>query len=103
MLVAGLVGWIIPVFNLGSRQQIGRWLQHFGWEPTALTDAGIKRLELIEENQKARDVELAAFELDKKLGKYIKVDETILAGVDIPQAQLISEYLDCTEENSVGQ
>jgi DNA polymerase I len=83
-----------PVFNLGSRQQIGRWLQHFGWEPTALTDAGIKRLELIEENQKTRDVELAAFELDKKLGKYIKVDETILAGVeDIPQAQLISEYL----------
>ncbi len=83
-----------PIFNLGSRQQIGRWLQHFGWKPTALTDAGIKRLELIEENQKTRDVELEAFELDKKLGKYIKVDETILAGVeDIPQAQLISEYL----------
>ncbi len=59
-----------------------------------MTDAGIKRLELIEENQKTRDVELEAFELDKKLGKYIKVDETILAGVeDIPQAQLISEYL----------
>jgi DNA polymerase I len=83
-----------PVFNLGSRQQIARHLQHFGWKPTALTDAGIKRLELIEENPHTRDVELAAFELDKKVGKYIKVDETILESVqDIPQAQLIAEYL----------
>lgn len=54
-----------PVFNLGSRQQIGRWLQHFGWEPEVFTDKGQP-----------------------------KVDETVLVSVtDIPQAQLISEYL----------
>jgi DNA polymerase I len=54
-----------PIFNLGSRQQIGRWLQHFGWEPEVFTDKGQP-----------------------------KVDETVLVGVtDIPQAQLISEYL----------
>jgi DNA polymerase I len=54
-----------PVFNLGSRQQIGRWLQHFGWKPEVFTDKGQP-----------------------------KVDETVLVGVtDIPQAQLISEYL----------
>ena len=54
-----------PIFNLGSRQQIGRWLQHFGWKPEVFTDKGQP-----------------------------KVDETVLVGVtDIPQAQLISEYL----------
>jgi DNA polymerase I-like protein with 3'-5' exonuclease and polymerase domains len=54
-----------PIFNLGSRQQIGRWLQHFGWEPEVFTDKGQP-----------------------------KVDETVLVSVtDIPQAQLISEYL----------
>ena len=54
-----------PIFNLGSRQQIGRWLQHFGWEPEVFTDKGQP-----------------------------KVDETVLVGVtEIPQAQLISEYL----------
>lgn len=54
-----------PVFNLGSRQQIGRWLQHFGWKPEVFTDKGQP-----------------------------KVDETVLVSVtDIPQAQLISEYL----------
>jgi len=54
-----------PLFNLGSRQQIGRWLQHFGWEPEVFTDKGQP-----------------------------KVDEAVLVGVtDIPQAQLISEYL----------
>jgi DNA polymerase-1 len=27
-------------FNLGSRKQIGRYLQHFGWEPTVFTESG---------------------------------------------------------------
>lgn len=29
-----------PVFNLGSRQQIGRYLKHFGWKPTVFTETG---------------------------------------------------------------
>ena len=29
-----------PDFNLGSRQQIAKYLQHFGWKPKAFTDKG---------------------------------------------------------------
>lgn len=54
-----------PEFNLGSRQQIGRYLQHYGWKPCKFTDTG-----------------------------QAMVDEKVLEGIkDIPQATLISEYL----------
>jgi DNA polymerase-1 len=54
-----------PEFNLGSRQQIGRYLQHFGWKPTKFTEKG-----------------------------HAIVDESVLSKItDIPEAQLIAEYL----------
>ena len=53
-----------PPFNLGSRQQIGRYLKHFGWEPKEFTESGLP-----------------------------KVNEKILEKVDIPEAQLIKDYL----------
>ena len=54
-----------PEFNLGSRQQIGRYLQRFGWKPEKFTEKG-----------------------------QAIVDESVLATVtDIPEAQLIAEYL----------
>lgn len=54
-----------PEFNLGSRQQIGKYLQRFGWEPTEFTDKG-----------------------------QAIVDEKVLSKVkDIPEAMLIAEYL----------
>jgi len=53
-----------PDFNLGSRKQIGKYLQHFGWKPKQFTPKGQPI-----------------------------VDETVLEGVDIPEAQLIAEYL----------
>ncbi len=54
-----------PLFNLGSRQQIGRHLQHFGWKPEKLTETG-----------------------------HPVVDENVLSNVKgIPQATLIGEYL----------
>ena len=54
-----------PEFNLGSRQQIARHLQHFGWEPKQRT------------------------ETDQP-----QVDEKVLSEIqNIPQAKLISEYL----------
>lgn len=53
-----------PEFNLGSRRQIGRYLQHYGWEPKEFTDTGIP-----------------------------KVDEKVLDGVDIPEAEMIKDYL----------
>jgi DNA polymerase I-like protein with 3'-5' exonuclease and polymerase domains len=54
-----------PQFNLGSRQQIGRWLQHFGWKPQQFTEKGTP-----------------------------VVDETILEEVTgIPEATLIAQYL----------
>ena len=31
---------IYPEFNLGSRQQIARYLKHFGWKPTEFTEKG---------------------------------------------------------------
>ena len=53
-----------PEFNLGSRQQIAEYLIHFGWKPKKTTEKG-----------------------------NVIVDETTLEGVDIPEAQLIAEYL----------
>jgi len=55
---------VIP-FNLGSRKQIGEYLQEFGWKPTRLTPTGQPI-----------------------------VDEGTLKRIkDIPQAQLIAEFL----------
>ena len=54
-----------PEFNLGSRQQIGRYLQYFGWQPSQFTDTGQPI-----------------------------VDEAVLSKVKgIPEASLIGEYL----------
>ena len=54
-----------PEFNLGSRQQIGRYLRRFGWKPEKFTETGQPI-----------------------------VDEKTLEDVtDIPEAQLIAEYL----------
>jgi len=52
-------------FNLGSRQQIGEYLQEFGWEPKHFTPTGQP-----------------------------KIDETVLSMVkDIPEAAVIARYL----------
>ena len=54
-----------PVFNLGSRQQIGRYLKHFGWRPQTFTETG-----------------------------HAIVSEDILKAVKgIPEASLIASYL----------
>jgi len=54
-----------PEFNLGSRKQIGRYLRRFGWKPDKFTENG-----------------------------QAIVDEKVLETVtDIPEAQLIAEYL----------
>lgn len=53
-----------PEFNLGSRQQIARYLQHFGWTPKEFTE----------------------------LGTAI-VSETILDAIEIPEGKLIAKYL----------
>ena len=57
-----------PEFNLGSRQQIAKYLQHFGWKPKAFTEKG-----------------------------NVIVDEKVLKTVDIPEAQLIVDYLTLTK------
>jgi len=56
--------YLYPEFNLGSRQQIGRYLQHFGWKPKEFTDKG-----------------------------NVIVNESVLTGVDMPEAKQIAEYL----------
>ena len=54
-----------PIFNLGSRQQIGRYLKHFGWRPKTFTETG-----------------------------HAIVSEEILNAVTgIPEASLIASYL----------
>jgi len=53
-----------PIFNLGSRQQIGRYLIHYGWTPLEFTETGKP-----------------------------KIDEQVLEGVDIPEAVMIKDYL----------
>jgi DNA polymerase I-like protein with 3'-5' exonuclease and polymerase domains len=57
-----------PEFNLGSRQQIAKYLQHFGWKPKAFTEKGNPI-----------------------------VDEKVLKTVKIPEAQLIVDYLTLTK------
>jgi DNA polymerase I-like protein with 3'-5' exonuclease and polymerase domains len=54
----------VVTFNPGSRQQIGERLKELGWKPKEFTDNGQP-----------------------------KVDETILANIKIPEAQVIAEYL----------
>lgn len=54
----------IVTFNPGSRQQIGEKLKELGWKPKEFTETGQP-----------------------------KVDETILANIKIPEAQVIAEYL----------
>jgi hypothetical protein len=56
--------WTYPELNLGSRQQVGRHLVHYGWKPTVFTDGG-----------------------------HPKVDESTLKDVDIPEAKIIARYL----------
>ena len=65
-----------PAFNLGSRQQIGRYLQFFGWKPEKFTEKG-----------------------------HVIVDEAILSKVTgIPEANMIAEYLMVrSEERRVGK
>ena len=54
-----------PIFNLGSRQQIGRYLVHFGWVPKVFTETG-----------------------------HAIVSEDVLKNVKgIPEAELIASYL----------
>ena len=54
-----------PEFNLGSRQQIGKYLQHYGWKPKEFTPTG-----------------------------HPIVDEDVLKKVEgIPEATMIAEYL----------
>ena len=54
-----------PAFNLGSRQQIGRYLRLFGWKPDKFTENG----------------------------QAIVDEKTLETVTDIPEAQLIAEYL----------
>lgn len=54
----------VVTFNPGSRQQIGEKLKELGWKPKEFTETGLP-----------------------------KIDETVLAGVKIPEAQIIAEYL----------
>jgi DNA polymerase I-like protein with 3'-5' exonuclease and polymerase domains len=54
----------VVTFNPGSRQQIGERLKELGWKPKEFTETGIP-----------------------------KIDETVLASVKIPEAQVIAEYL----------
>ncbi len=56
--------WAYPELNLGSRQQVGRHLMHYGWKPEVFTAT-----------------------------KLPKVDESTLKDVDIPEAKLIARYL----------
>jgi DNA polymerase I-like protein with 3'-5' exonuclease and polymerase domains len=56
--------WAYPELNLGSRQQVGRHLMHYGWKPEVFTETGRP-----------------------------KVDESTLKDVEIPEAQLIGRYL----------
>ena len=53
-----------PEFNLGSRQQIARYLMHFGWQPREYTEKGS-----------------------------VIVNEKVLENVNIPEAQMIQQYL----------
>ena len=54
----------VEVFNPGSRQQIAKRLMELGWKPQKFTEKG-----------------------------QVIVDEAVLAGVDLPEAKAIAEYL----------
>ena len=54
----------VEVFNPGSRQQIAKRLMSLGWKPTKHTEKG-----------------------------QVIIDESVLSGVDIPEASLIAHYL----------
>ncbi len=54
----------VEVFNPGSRQQIAKRLMALGWKPEKFTEKG-----------------------------QVIVDDSVLDGVDIPEAKLIAEYL----------
>jgi DNA polymerase-1 len=54
----------VEVFNVGSRQQIASRLTSLGWKPTKFTEKGS-----------------------------VIVDETVLEGVNIPEAKFIARYL----------
>jgi DNA polymerase I-like protein with 3'-5' exonuclease and polymerase domains len=56
--------WTYPELNLGSRQQVGRHLMHYGWKPEVFTET-----------------------------ERPKVDESTLKDVDIPEAKIIARYL----------
>ena len=57
--------YMVAEFNLGSRQQIGEYLQDFGWKPSKFTPNGRPQ-----------------------------VDEPVLLGIKgIPEAELIAEYI----------
>lgn len=56
--------WSYPELNLGSRQQVGRHLMHYGWKPTEFTPKERPR-----------------------------VDESTLKDVEIPEAKIIARYL----------
>ncbi len=56
--------WAYPELNLGSRQQVGRHLMHYGWKPEVFTET-----------------------------ERPKVDESTLKDVDIPEAKIIARYL----------
>lgn len=61
------------VFNLSSRQQIGIWLQDFGWKPTKFTQASLDN-----PDREPQPI----------------VNEAVLAEIDdIPEAALINHYL----------
>jgi len=65
--IDGEVQWgyyAFPEFNLGSRQQIARYLQHFGWTPKEFTELGT-----------------------------VIVSETVLESIEIPEGKLIAKYL----------
>ncbi len=83
-------------FNLGSRQQISRHLQHFGWKPKNYTAAGVEVLLKIKQMPvgPAQTAAQAEFEAKALLGKHVLMDERLLESVKgIPEAQLIAEYL----------
>ena len=56
--------YAFPEFNLGSRQQIAKYLKHFGWTPKDFTELGTPI-----------------------------VSETILEAIEIPEGKLIAKYL----------
>jgi DNA polymerase-1 len=84
-----------PIFSLGSRPQIARWLQHYGWTPEAFTDGGKKAIENISKLKGEDKIEAQVlFDSQMLKGKHVEISEDTLTDVEgIPEAQLIAEYL----------